>query len=147
LEFLGHTISSERVKSTKSRVKSVLEAPLPTNKQELQLFLGMLTYNAKFLPNLSHFLYPLNQLLRKNIAWVWKSKQQKAFEAAKQLLSQEPALAHYGVKQRIKLYCDASAYGLGACLVHIIDDGREKACCICITHIDQARKSMCSNRT
>ena len=87
LDFLGHTISAQGVKPTKSRVKSVLEAPPPTTKQELQSFLGMLTYSAKFLPNLSHVLHPLNQLLRKNTTWVWKSKHQKAFEAAKQLLS------------------------------------------------------------
>ena len=85
----------------------------------------MLTYNAKFLPNLSHVLCPLNNLLRKNIAWVQKSKQQKAFEAAKQL-SQDTALAHYDVKWQIKLYCDASAYGLGPCLVHFMQDQSEK---------------------
>ena len=72
-------------------------------------------------------LHPLNQLLRKNTVWVWKSKHQKAFEAAKQLLSKELALAHYDFKwQIIKLYCDALAYGLGAYLVHIMDDGSEK---------------------
>ena len=89
LEFLGHTISPDGVKPTKSRVASISKAPTPTNKQELQSFLGMLTYNAKFLPNMSHTLHPLNQLLRKNTPWVWKSKQQKAFDAAKKLLTQE----------------------------------------------------------
>lgn len=126
LEFLGHSITPEGVKPTKSRVKSILEAPTPTTKQELQSFLGMLTYNAKFLPNMSHTLHPLNQLLRKNTPWGWKTKQQKAFEAAKSLLSQDTALAHYDVKRALKLYCDASAYGLGACLVHIMDDNSEK---------------------
>ena len=103
-----------------------MEAPPPTAKQELQSFLGILTYNAKFLPNLSHDLHPLNQLLRKNTAWVQKSKQQRAFETAKQLLSQDPALAHYDVKQHIKLYCDASAYGLAACLVNVMQDQSKK---------------------
>lgn len=98
LELLGYVISVQGVKPRKSRVKSVLEANLPTTKQELQSFFDMLTYNAKLLPNLSHVLFPLNQLLQKNTAWVRKSKQQKAFEAAKQLLSREPALAHCDVK-------------------------------------------------
>ena len=101
LEFLGHNISPERIKPTKSRVTRILEAPTPTNKQELHSFLGMLTYNAKFLPNMSHTLHPLNKLLRKNTPWVWKSKQQKAFEAAKCLLSQDAALAHYNVKRNL----------------------------------------------
>ena len=126
LEFLGHSITPEGVKPTKSRVKGILEAPAPANKKELQSFLGMLTYNAKFLPNMSHTLYPLNQLLRKNTPWAWKTKQQKAFEAAKNLLSQDTALAHYDVNRTLKLYCDASAYGLGACLLHVMDDNSEK---------------------
>ena len=42
----------------------------PYQRQELQSFLGMLTYNAKFLPNMSHTLHPLHQLMLKNIAWV-----------------------------------------------------------------------------
>lgn len=57
---------------------------------------------------------------------VWKTKQQEAFEAAKCLLSQDTALAHCDLKRALKLYCDASAYGLGVCLVHIMDDNSEK---------------------
>ena len=54
LEFLGHRISPEGIKPTAARIAGVRNAPAPTNKQELQSFLGMLTYNARFLPNVSH---------------------------------------------------------------------------------------------
>ena len=64
--------------------------------------------------------------MRKNTPWAWKTKQQKAFEAAKNLLSQDTALAHYDVNRTLKLYCDVSAYGLGACLLHVMDDNSEK---------------------
>ena len=121
LEFLDHRLSPDGIKPTEDYVKSLQETPTPTNKQELQSFLGMLTYNAKFLPNMSNTLYPLYQLLRKNAPWVWRSKQQKAFEA-----SQNTALAHYDVKRPLKLYCDALAYGVGACLVHVMDDNSQK---------------------
>ena len=57
LEFLGHRISPEGVKPTAERIASIRKAPAPTNKQELKSFLGMLTYNARFLPNVSHTLY------------------------------------------------------------------------------------------
>ena len=59
---LGHTVYSilpEKVKPTKSRITNNLEVPTPTDKLKLQSFLGMLTYNAKFLPNMSHTLHPL----------------------------------------------------------------------------------------
>ena len=126
LEFLGHRILPEGVKPTTERVASIREAPAPTNKQELKSFLGMLTYNARFLPNMSHTLYPLHQLLQQNVSWVWTSEHQKAFDAAKRMLSSAKALAHYDVNKPVKLFCDASAYGLGACLVYVMSDGSQK---------------------
>lgn len=57
---MGHIISSEGIRPTEERVKSVQEAPRPVNKQELQSFLGLVTYNAKFIPSLSQVLQPLN---------------------------------------------------------------------------------------
>ena len=125
-EFLGHRISPEAVKLTVERIASITDVPAPTNKQELQSFLGVLTDNARILPNLLHTLHPLHQLLRKNATWVWKREHQKAFDAAKQMLSCDRALAHYDVNRFVKLFCDASAYGLGAYLVHIMDDGSQK---------------------
>lgn len=126
LEFLGHSISNSGIRPTEERIKSIQKAPSPVNKQELQSFLGMMTYNAKFLPSLSHVLHPLYLLLRKNSKWIWKSKQQKAFEAAKRLLCEQGTLAHYDVQKPIKLYCDASPKGLGACLVHVMQNGSEQ---------------------
>ena len=126
MEFLGHIISSEGVKPTEERIKSIQEAPRPVNKQELQSFLGLMTYNAKFVPSLSHVLQPLNLLLRKNQKCIWKSTQQNAFDKAKQLVCKAHTLAHYDVKKPIKVYCDASPKGLGACLVHIMSDGSEQ---------------------
>ena len=60
------------------------------------------------------------------ITWAWKSEHQKVFDAAKQMLSSDMALAHYDVNRPVKLLCDASAYGLGACLVHVMSDGSQK---------------------
>ena len=74
LEFLGHRISPKGIKPTAARIAGIRDAPALNNKQELQSFLGMLTYNVRFLPNVLHTLYPLNQLLQKNASWVWKSE-------------------------------------------------------------------------
>ena len=126
MDFLGHIISSEGIKPTEEHVKSIQDAPRPVNKQELQSFLGLITYNSKFLPSLSHVLQPLNLLLKKNQKWVWKSAQQNAFTKAKQLLCKPCTLAHYHVKNPIKVYCDALPKGLGACLAHLMTDGSEE---------------------
>ena len=39
-------------------------------------------------------------------------------------MSQAPVLVHYDMSKPIKLYCDASPYGVGACMMHVID-GKE----------------------
>ena len=56
---------------------------------------------------------------------MWKTKQEKAFVAAKKFLCQDCVLIYYDVRKPLKLYCDASASGLGACLVHLMLDVSE----------------------
>ena len=41
--------------------------PCPENRDELQRFLGTLTYLGKFIPNLSNVASPLRTLLKKNV--------------------------------------------------------------------------------
>ena len=36
-------------------------------------------------------------------------------------------LAHYDVTKPLKLFCDASPNGLGACLVHVMPNGEERS--------------------
>ena len=126
LEYLGHLISKEGIRPTDERVKCVLEAPSPQNKQQLQSFLGLMIYNAKFHPSLSHVLHPLNNLLRKNVQWKWTEEEQKSFDAAKALVSNRQYLAHYDVSKPLKVYCDASPKGVGACLTHVMPNGVEQ---------------------
>ena len=64
-------------------------------------------------------------MLRKDVRWLWGKKQEQAFTEAKHLVCRVPVLAHYNVDTPIKLYCDASAYGVGACLMHVIE-GKDK---------------------
>ena len=125
LEFLGHVISNEGIKPTTECVKSIQDAPCPVNKQELQSFLGLVTYNAKFVPPLSHVLQPLNLLLHKNQKWMRKSAQQMPL-TKQNSSSVNLTLAHYDVKKPIKVHCDASPKGLGACLVYVMPNGFEQ---------------------
>ena len=55
-----------------------------------------------------------------------ENQARKAFVAAKKLLCQDCVLTHYDVSKPLKLYCDASASGLGACLVHQMPDRSER---------------------
>lgn len=73
------------------------------------------------MPNLSSLLHPLYELLGKDVEYRWSDECNKAFEDAKQLLMKHKVLVHYDPKKPIILACDASPYGVGAVLAHLID--------------------------
>ena len=126
VEYLGHCINASGVHTTNGKVEAILKAPVPQNLQQLRSFLGLLHYYGKFLPNLSSLLHPLNRLLKANARWKWSAECQEAFEQAKSQLVSAPVLAHYDVERKIKLAADASAYGLGAVISHVYEDGSER---------------------
>ena len=94
---MGHVITPNGISPTEQRVDNILQAPVPKTKSELKSFLGLMTYNAKFIPSVASVLHPLyhGQLLRKDSCWQWTVKCQDAFDKAKVLVSQSPVLVHY----------------------------------------------------
>ena len=98
----------------------------PRIKQELQSFLGMVTYNTKLMPSLSQTLHSLYQLLRRNVQWSRITDHQEAFTKVKQSPCQDCMLAHYNVSKPLNFFCDAFPNGLGACMVHVILNGEER---------------------
>ena len=50
VEYLGHFIDLEDIHPLPSKVTAIVQAPTPTNFQELQSFLGSLNYSGKFIP-------------------------------------------------------------------------------------------------
>ena len=56
VEYLSHIIDAKGLQPLSSKVKTIKEAPEPTNITELKSFLGFLNYYNKFLPNVSTIL-------------------------------------------------------------------------------------------
>lgn len=123
--FLGHLINREGIHPVPSKVKAIQEAPRPRNVTELKSYLGLLTYNNKFMPNLSTALAPLYLLLKKDVKWRWSDDQALAFRKSKELLTSSSLLIHFDSSLPIVLACDASQYGIGAVLAHKMPDGTE----------------------
>ena len=122
--FLGHHIDATGIHPTAEKVQDVTNAPVPTNVAELRSYLGLINYYHKFLCNLSSILAPLHELLSTK-SWQWSSTQQAAFDKSKVLLSSAPVRVHYDPKLPLVVSCDASPYGIGAVLSHLMQDGSE----------------------
>ena len=126
VEYLGHQIDEEGIRAVPNKVEAITNAPQPTNVQELQSFLGLLNYYGKFIRNLSSIIHPLNGLLHANQKWKWTDECTQAFEEAKRQLVSAHVLTHYDPTLPINLAADASAYGIGAVISHVLSDGSEK---------------------
>jgi len=124
--YLGHRIDEHGLHPVAEKLQALQEAPRPKNVAELKSYLGLLTYYAKFLPNLSTVLAPLYKLLKRQEPWKWLAEQEKAFERSKELMMSSQLLVHFDPKLEIRLACDASAYGIGVVLSHKMPDGSEK---------------------
>ena len=124
--YLGHKIDQHGLHPIEDKVEAIQKARAPENVLELQAFLGLLNYYGRFLANLSTVLAPLHNLLCKGQKWFWGSQQQRSFQRAKELLLSAKVLAHYDPSKRILLQCDASNYGLGVVLSHVMEDGTER---------------------
>ena len=124
--YLGHKIDAEGLHPLPDKVRAITEAPCPINPKQLKAYLGLLTYYAKFLPNLSSLLSPLYSLLQKDSTWKWEDEQQNAFDKSKELLTSSNLLIHFNPNLPITLSCDASNYGIGAVLAHCMADNSER---------------------
>ena len=102
-------MSKNGLKPDPQKVKAVLGISKPSNKEEHQRFLGMVTYLAKFIPNYSHVAAPLRLLMEKDIEWHWTEKQDNRVEALKKLISSTPVLIYFDPHKQVTLSVDASS--------------------------------------
>lgn len=125
LDILGFVIDENGLHKSKTKVKAMIEAPNPTNRKQLDAFLGLITYYARFLPNRAEKLKPLYECAKVD-NFKWTEECENAFQRVKNELVSPRVLAHFDPNESIVLSCDASAYGLAAILSHRYKDKTEK---------------------
>ena len=79
LSYLGHVVTGEGVKHDPHKIQAINEFPIPTNKTEVKLFLGLAGYYRKFIPQFSKIAKPLNDLLKTIIHGNGKQSKYKVF--------------------------------------------------------------------
>ena len=103
-----------------------MDASLHRNTQELRAFLGLLNYYGRFILIRKSLTLPLNSLLCKDDRWKWTKDCAKAFQRIKNVLVSSTFVNHYNSSLPLRLTADASAYGLGAVISHVMEDGQEQ---------------------
>ena len=126
VNYLGHIIDQHGLHTCPDKVNAIVNAPSPSSVTQLKAILGIINYYGRFIKGLSACLQPLYNLLKKDVKWEWSQACEKAFLKIKSIMSTTPILVHYDPKKELRLTCDASDYGLGVMLTHIMPDKSEK---------------------
>ena len=121
--YLGHIIDRHGVRANPKKVQAIVDMPEPKDVAQLQSFMGMAQYYAKFINDFSTMTAPLNRLRQHDVQWTWGPDQKRAFAAVKSALLSSDVLVHYDPKLTLKLDCDASSVGLGCVLSHVMNNG------------------------
>lgn len=126
VEFLGFKISAKGIHKTDAKIQAVLQMPQPSTVTEVKSFLGLVTFYARFLPNLATLAEPLYALTQKDKPFTWTPAHDTSFAKIKQEVASDRILMGYDPELPLVVAVDASPVGLGAVLSHRLPNGEER---------------------
>ena len=116
------------------KVAGVTDWPIPSNRKEVQSFLGFVNFYRRFIKGFSEHACPLFELTKKDVKWAWGTAEQKAFEGLKQHFALTPILQFADNNLPYQVEADSSDVATGAVL---LQQSPDLLCCSTIIVIPQ----------
>lgn len=117
VKILGMLVDGVKKYPIDEKIKKTLEFKTPTNKKELQSFLGFVNYYRNYIKNIATISAPLYEASKtKNEEIMWNDECEEAFNKLKEKLSSEVSNYIPDIEKPFILTTDASNTGIGACL-------------------------------
>ena len=113
---MGHKVNWSGI-ATLKKTQAVQDFSHPSNKTEVQRFLGFVNFYRRFIPAAAKILKPLtDSLAGSNRGFEWATEMERSFQKAKTALANAPLLVHPSSSATISLAVDASVSHVGAVL-------------------------------
>ena len=143
--FLGHKINKEGIKTDDEKTKAVRNWPTPRHVKEVHSFIGLCSYNRRFVKGFATIAKPLHQLTEKERKFEWTKECDNAFETLKHFLVEAPILGYPMDRGEFILDTDASDVGMGAILCQI-QDGVERVISYFSKTFSKCERNYCVTR-
>ena len=132
VEFVGHLIDNSGITFTSDKLKLVAEMALPMTKGELKTFLGMAGYFRNHIPDyvdktetLNNKVGPSYEKKHSKQLLEWTEEEKIKFADCQKAVIGCRKLYYEVDGAPIRVYTDASEYGIGAYLCQVLPDGSE----------------------
>ena len=93
VSFLSYIFQDRQVKTDPEKIQAMAEWPNPTNRKQLQRFLGYANFYRCFICNYSTIALPLTRLTSIKIPFLWSPEAAQAFELLKERFTTAPILS------------------------------------------------------
>jgi len=128
--FFGYEVSNGTWKLSASRKKAISELEFPTNKKQMQSFLGAALFFHHHIPNYSEWSAKLYEMTHDNFNWsptTWKVNYKDYFDVFKTALTNAATLYFPDYTLKWVIRCDASEGAVGGILfqIYVSEDGIE----------------------
>ena len=116
VEFLGYIFSKDGHKPRKEYINKVLKVKKPKTVKEIQAYLGLIQYIARYVHKLADWSHYLTILTRKDNKEKWGKTQDMAFQQIQDRIRNVKMLYHPTLDEPFLVQCDASKYAIAGVL-------------------------------
>ena len=109
-------ISHNHVEMDPVKVAGVADWPTPRSVKEVQSFGGFANFYCHFIADFLHHAHPLFNLTRKDVPFVWGTREEDAFAKIKELVTSAPVLILPDSTRPYRVEADGSGVATGAVL-------------------------------
>ena len=125
MDYLRVIISHNSIEIDPIKVAGVADWLAPTNKKEVQSFLGFTNFYRRFIQDFSHHACPLFNLTKNEVKWHWSDSEQSAFDTLKGLITSAPILMSPDNSRPFRIEADSLDFATGAVLSQeSLEDGK-----------------------
>jgi hypothetical protein len=116
IEYLSVIISHNKVEMDPVKIAGVADWLMPSNKKEVQSFVGFVNFYRCSIPGFSHHTRALFDLTMKDVRFIWGLPQEDSFMKLKELITSAPVLVLPNNNLPFRLEANGSGIATGAVL-------------------------------